>query len=157
MDENMLVHRLIDLFRYKDSFQQQSSGIAPQDMYVLERVYYQEKTRSRDLSRAYGIPPSTLTGILDRLEEKKCIRRDRKSDDRRAVDLAVTGRGKDVLKRHIEENKLFSRNLFNGLDDGQRKIFLGLLEVLLNAVKKDRLFDPDGKMMGEKNNDADRI
>lgn len=145
MDENALVHRLIDLFQYKDGFQQQSSGIAPQDMYVLERIHFQGKIQSRDLSRTYGIPPSTLTGILDRLEKKQYIRRERKSDDRRAVGLAVTEKGKAALWRHIEEDRLFAANLFSGLDAGKREVFLELLNELLNAVEKDRLFDRDAR------------
>ena len=154
MDENALVHRLIDLFHYKDSFQQQSSGIAPQDMYVLERIRFRDKIQGRDLSRMYSIPPSTLTGILDRLEKKQYIRRERKSDDRRAVELAVTDGGNAVLRRHIEEDRLFAGNLFRGLDGGQRTVFLELLKKLLNQVKKDHLFDPDGRMMGDGRNDA---
>lgn len=144
MNENILVHRLIDLFHFKDSFQQRRSGIAPQDMYVLERIHFQEKIQSIDLSRIYGIPPSTLTGILDRLEKKQYIRRNRKSDDRRAIELAVTDRGEAVLKQHIEEDQLFARNLFNGLNDSQRTVFLELLDTLLNEVKKDQLFDRTG-------------
>lgn len=154
MDENALVHKLIDLFQYKDSYQQQSSGIAPQDMYVLERIHFQKSIQSRDLSRAYGIPPSTLTGILDRLEKKQYIRRERKSGDRRAVELTVTDRGETVLKRHIEEDRLFVGNLFNGLDDGPRHVFLTLLDALLHEVKKEHLFDPNERMMGDGHNAA---
>lgn len=158
MDENTLVHKLADLFQYKDSYQQQSSGIAPQDMYALERIHFQGKVQSMDLSRAYGIPPSTLTGILDRLEKKQYIRRERKNDDRRAIGLVVTDKGEDVLRRHIGEDRLFARNLFKGLDDGKRKIFLELLRELLENlenVEKKQLFHCDESFSGDADDEPD--
>lgn len=155
MDENALLHCLIDIFQYKDGYQQQSSGIAPQDMYVLERIHFQGKIQSSELTRAYSIPASTLTGILDRLEKRRYLRRERKSDDRRAVELTVTEKGKDALRRHIEEDRLFAQNLFGGLDEGKRKIFLELLRELLEHVSKEQLFSREKSFSGDVCDDAD--
>lgn len=147
MDENILLHKLIDLIQFKNTYQQQSSGISPQDMYVLERIHLQNQIQIRDLSAKYSLPPSTLTGILDRLERKQYIRRERKSDDRRAIDLTVTDKGEAVLKRHIYEDELFSANLFAGLSGGKRDLFLELLNELLDAVRKDHLFDKNNPIV----------
>ena len=140
-DANALLHQFIDLIQMKNTFQQQSSGVAPQDMYVLERIHFQNSSQIRDLSRKYSIPPSTLTGILDRLEKKQYIRRERKTDDRRAVILAVTDQGRAVLKRHLYEDSLFSANLFDSLSDEKKEQFLVLFHELLHAVDKEHLFD----------------
>ncbi len=70
MDENTLIHKLLELFEYKNQYQLQTSSIPPQDMYVLERIYFHEKIVVKDLSKQYHIPPSTLTGLIDRLEAK---------------------------------------------------------------------------------------
>lgn len=141
MEQNALLHGLIDLIQFKDTYQQQSSGLSPQDMYVLERIHFQGSVQIRDLSKTYGIPPSTLTGILDRLERKKYICRERKREDRRAIDLAATVEGEVVLKKHLEEDRLFSSHLLSGLADEKRELFLELLSELLGRVKKEHLFD----------------
>ncbi|MDD9147120.1 MarR family transcriptional regulator [Sporolactobacillus sp. CQH2019] len=144
MDENMIVHKLIDLVQYKDIYQQQSSGIKPQDMYVLERIYFHKTVQIRDLTKDYGIPPSTLTGILDRLERKKYIRRIRKANDRRAIELVASDEGDAVLQRHICEDRLFARNLFNTLPPEQRQQLLSLLDELLINVSRENLFHEGG-------------
>ena len=46
-----------------------------------------------DLLRAFGIQPSTLTGVLDRLETRRLIRRSRHPTDRRSVLLVLTPAG----------------------------------------------------------------
>ncbi len=140
MDENMLIHKLLDIFEYKNEYQLKTSNIQPQDMYVLERLYRKGKMTSKDLSKEYGIPPSTLTGIIDRLESKKLIERSRASADRRAVELLVTQEGKAVVERHIKEDMLFSKNLFNTLDKEKKEMLQELLQELLQKVKKDTLF-----------------
>jgi MarR family transcriptional regulator, organic hydroperoxide resistance regulator len=46
-----------------------------------------------DLLRAFGIQPSTLTGVLDRVETRRLIRRSRHPTDRRSVLLVLTPAG----------------------------------------------------------------
>src|SRR6202140_4649364 len=46
-----------------------------------------------ELLRAFGIQPSTLTGVLDRLEARRLIRRSRHPTDRRSVLLVLTPAG----------------------------------------------------------------
>lgn len=143
MDENQLIHKLIDIFKYKDSYQFQSSNIQPQDMYVLERIYLLQKVKIRNISKQYGIPPSTLTGIIDRLESKTFIERFRHTEDRRSVELIATELGKQVVENHIKEDKLFSLNFFNALHEDKRQLFKELLAELLTNVEKGSLFDEE--------------
>lgn len=142
MDENVLIHKLLDVFEYKNQYQLQTSKIQPQDMYVLERVYFNGKLPVKDLSKRYGIPPSTLTGIIDRLENKKLIERLRTNIDRRAIELIPTLEGKRVVEQHIEEDKRFSRNLFNILEQEKKEKLKELLGELVSNVNKDALFSP---------------
>lgn len=143
MDENKILHRMIDLIQYKDTYQQQSSEIQPQDMFVLERIYFHKTVQIRDLTKNYGIPPSTLTGILDRLERRKYIQRIRKENDRRAIKLLITDAGNAVLQEHIREDKIFAWNLFHTLPSEERQQLLYLLDELLSNVSKENLFYED--------------
>lgn len=140
MEENVLIHGLLEVFEYKNEYQLQTSRIQPQDMYVLERIYFNGKIVVKDLSKRYGIPPSTLTGIIDRLENKKLIERLRTNKDRRAIELAATPEGGIAVEKHIKEDKQFSRNFFNSLDHDKKEKLKELLEELLNSVNKDALF-----------------
>ncbi|NSW89551.1 MAG: MarR family transcriptional regulator [Firmicutes bacterium] len=145
MDENTLIHKLLEVFEYKNEYQLQTSNIQPQDMYVLERIYFNGKMVVKDLSKQYNIPPSTLTGIIDRLENKKLIERLRTNKDRRAIELVTTLEGKKAVEKHIKEDKLFSKNFFNTLDQDKKEKLKELLGELLSNVNKDALFSHDNE------------
>lgn len=51
------------------------------------------------LAKEVYLSPSTVIGILDRLEEKALITRTRDTRDRRNIILAVTEKGKEILSR----------------------------------------------------------
>ncbi|BCJ98477.1 MarR family winged helix-turn-helix transcriptional regulator [Anaerocolumna chitinilytica] len=145
MDENTIIHKLLDVFQYKNEYQLQTSNNQPQDMYVLERIYLNEKVLVKDLSKQYCIPPSTLTGIIDRLEKKKLIERLRTNIDRRAIELVVTPDGKIIVEKHIEEDLLFSKNFFNTLEQNKKENLKELLSELLNSINKESLFSSDNR------------
>lgn len=145
LDENTIIHKLLDVFQYKNEYQLQTSNIQPQDMYVLERIYLNEKMLVKDLSKQYNIPPSTLTGIIDRLENKKLIERLRTNIDRRAIELVGTPEGKIAVEKHIEEDKLFSKNFFNTLEQKKKERLEELLSELLNSINQESLFSLDNK------------
>lgn len=142
MDENALLHRIIDIIHYKNEYQLQTSGIPSQEMYVLERIFLDNNILSKDISQKYNIPPSTLTGILDRLENKKLIERLRTNKDRRSIELMTTENGKSVVEKHITEDWIFARNLFDSLETQKKEQLKALLEELFENIDVGSLFSP---------------
>jgi DNA-binding MarR family transcriptional regulator len=53
---------------------------------------------SRELADTIYISPSTIVGILDRLEEKGLVERARSSTDRRVVHIHATDKGRELAK-----------------------------------------------------------
>ncbi|VCU69097.1 Organic hydroperoxide resistance transcriptional regulator [Pigmentiphaga humi] len=51
------------------------------------------------ISREISVSPSTVVGILDRLEEKGWIRRERSREDRRTVLVSATEAGREVARQ----------------------------------------------------------
>lgn len=141
MNENILLHKLIEILEYKSLYQFKTSKIQPQDMYVLERIYFSKKLKVKDISKKYNIPASTLTGIIDRLEAKNYIKRIRNNIDRRIVELVLTEDGINIINNHINEDEIFTSNFFNTLQEDKKLIFNKLLEELLYSIKKEDLFN----------------
>lgn len=142
MDENALLHKIIDIIQYKNEYQLQTSRIPPQEMYVLERIYLNSNILSKYISQKYNIPPSTLTGILDRLENKKLIERLNTNKDRRSIELVATENGRSAVEKHIAEDQIFARNLFDSLEPQKKEQLKTLLEELLEKVDVESLFSP---------------
>lgn len=140
MDENTLLHKLIEILEYKNLYQFEKSNIQPQDMYILERIYFRKKLKVKDISKEYNIPASTATGIIDRLEDKRYIKRTRDNADRRIVELIITEEGCQVIQDHINQDKKFAENLFSTLEENKKIVFKQLLSELIDNVSKEELF-----------------
>lgn len=69
---------------------------APQ-MICLMSLDEKEASTLSELSKSVSLSPSTLTKIIDRLEEKKLIKRERDLKDRRKFHIKVTEQGKHVI------------------------------------------------------------
>jgi len=52
-----------------------------------------------DLARSINLSPSTVIGIVDRLEHKKLLQRVRSNTDRRKVKVEITEAGRDIANK----------------------------------------------------------
>jgi DNA-binding MarR family transcriptional regulator len=76
-----------------------SLGVTGPQRFVLRVVERSPGTTSGELAEYLHLHPSTLTGVLQRLEQRKLLTRERDPRDARRVRLALTPRGKEVLNR----------------------------------------------------------
>lgn len=66
---------------------------------LIRALAGREAARIRDLAGDAAISPSTATRILDALERRAMVRRDRAPEDRRGVTITLTERGRAALDR----------------------------------------------------------
>src|SRR5690242_20736901 len=74
-------------------------GVTPTQLSVLKLLHEIGDLRLGDLSRRIQAQNSTVTGIVDRMEEAKLVERLRDAEDRRAWRIALTARGRQVAER----------------------------------------------------------
>lgn len=70
----------------------------PQLLCLIE-ILDQTDTTAKDLAERVHLSPSTLVGILDRLEGKELIERNRDTEDRRRVRIKATEAGREVAQQ----------------------------------------------------------
>lgn len=68
----------------------QSEGLSMTEMLVVWKMHSRQCRRVKELVTEIGLPPSTLTGILDRLTEAGWLSREADLEDRRAVVMRRT-------------------------------------------------------------------
>jgi len=68
----------------------QAEGLSNTEMLVVWKMHSRECRRVKELVTEIGLPPSTLTGILDRLTESGWLSREADPEDRRAVVMRRT-------------------------------------------------------------------
>jgi DNA-binding MarR family transcriptional regulator len=74
-------------------------GITGPQLWALKTISQEESLSLRDLSERTYLHPSTVTGVIDRLERKGYVIRRRDEADRRVVYVELTAEGSRLAKR----------------------------------------------------------
>jgi len=74
-------------------------GITGPQLWALKTISQNESLSLSDLSERMYLHPSTITGLIDRLEKKDLVERYRDQGDRRVIKLQLTPRGKELVRR----------------------------------------------------------
>lgn len=74
-------------------------GITGPQLWVLKTIYQSGSLSLGELSKDMYLHPSTISGLVDRLEKKGVVLRDRNEEDRRVVKVQLTPKGNRVVKR----------------------------------------------------------
>ena len=93
-----------------------------------------DEVTAAEVSRAVQLRPTTVTGILDRLERNGLVRRERRSRDRRKVclDLSEAGRARLEGLPLTLQDRFFERLL--QLEDDERARLLQTLEQVVAMI-----------------------
>lgn len=83
------------------------------------------------LSKRIHLSPSTLVGIIDRLEQKGLIERERDTSDRRVIYLSATAKGKRLA---VSVPGPLQKNLASGLRRLSRKQRASIADALRTIV-----------------------
>ena len=74
-------------------------GITGPQLWVLKTIFKNGSLPLGELSKKMYMHPSTITGVIDRLEKKGYVSRDRDRKDRRVIKVQLTPKGKRLVKR----------------------------------------------------------
>ncbi len=85
----------------QDYFQEISKkyGITGPQLWALKTVAANGSLSLGELSKQMYLHPSTISGVVDRLEKKGFVVRDRGQEDRRVVRVQLTSRGKKIVAK----------------------------------------------------------
>ncbi len=74
-------------------------GITGPQLWALKTLSSNGSLSVGELSQRMYLHPSTISGVIDRLEKKKCVQRDRAKEDRRVVRVRLTPLGKNLARK----------------------------------------------------------
>jgi DNA-binding MarR family transcriptional regulator len=102
MDYDLMKDIFMDLrriMRAMDVYSRQlagSHGLTGPQMLCLREITTHTSLTTGALARAVALSPATLTGILDRLEARGLVSRERRPEDKRRVLVSLTPHGKQI-------------------------------------------------------------
>jgi DNA-binding MarR family transcriptional regulator len=122
-----LLVRLAMAFKARAIAELEAAGYSQYHYSVLAVLGEQPRKTQATIAEALGVDPSQLVGILDALEARGLIERQRDPDDRRRHVVSLTARGRAQLVRLRRLIDRMEDELFAPLDAAGRKTFHELL------------------------------
>ena len=105
-------------------------ALTPPHFYVLATIGYAGRLPVGEIGAKMMVTVSNLTGIVDRLEEKKLVVRKRDDNDRRVVHVVLTDKGAKLYKNTIPEFEKSCEQIFAGLSKTEQKELSAILRKL---------------------------
>ena len=104
-------------------------GITGPQLWALKTIFQHGDLSLSELSKRMYLHPSTMTGVVDRLEKKGFVVRKRDEGDRRVIKLQLTPQGAHLIKK--APNPIQGKMIY-----GLRRLKRHELDSIFRAVQK---------------------
>jgi DNA-binding MarR family transcriptional regulator len=111
-----------------EGLRQSGSGLTPSQARVIFTLGGTEGMTCKEIGDITLITKGTLTGVVDRLEEKGLVERWSVEEDGRKTIVALTRRGQRVYEREYPRHVAFLQSKFGRMGAGDRKQATRLLQ-----------------------------
>ncbi|MBI6872359.1 MarR family winged helix-turn-helix transcriptional regulator [Clostridium aciditolerans] len=101
--------------------------VTPVQYGILKCLWDEDGQTPKQIARTLSLDGSTITGILDRMENKNLVRRTPDPDDRRTLKVVITNQGRELrecIEEVIEEVNKRILEIFTSEEQEQLKKFL---------------------------------
>jgi DNA-binding MarR family transcriptional regulator len=113
------------------------ASISKPELLALEAISREEGLMMSDLGKRLDISLSTATGMIDRLIEKKLVKRERNGGDRRVVRVVLTDKGRKTNQTYQKQKKELFGRMLGALDPEEQGELIKILEKIAGAIKQE--------------------
>ena len=115
-------------------------GLTPGQPKVLDYLALHDGNIQKDIAYGCQIDPATLTGILERMEEKGLIERHILKGNRRSSYVYLTESGREKAKMVADKFVEIEESVFEGIDKEDRELFMNIFyKICCNMVDTEGL------------------
>lgn len=111
-----------------DGLRKSGSGLTPSQARVIFTIGDTDGMTCKDIGDITLITKGTLTGVVDRLEEKGLVERWSVEGDGRKTIVALTRRGERVYRNEFPKHVEFLKEKFDGLGATERRQAIAALQ-----------------------------
>ncbi len=111
-------------------------GYTSSQYYMLLEISKSPNVAMNELSRKLNVAISTATRVIDKLEKKGLIERDRAEADRRVVLVSLTKTGSEILALIQQGVSQYYENIIANVPNGELTTTLECIKTLLAAFAK---------------------
>jgi len=110
-------------------------GLSLAEFRVLRVLFETGPRLMVTLAMEQGMTAPGMTMVVDKLEEAGLVRRVRSDADRRAINVAITGKGGEKLKRAMKLHDRFVERAIDGMSSQEIESFITTLNRVLGAAQ----------------------
>ena len=115
------------------------TAVKPAYLGALLTLWREDGLKVIDLGRKAGLEPSTMTGLLDRMERDALLYREADPSDRRAQRIYLTATGRETKVPVLKVVDEVLAEVFKGIDEKEIRNTKNVLQrVLTNAQEGNR-------------------
>ncbi|HEB89584.1 MAG TPA: MarR family transcriptional regulator [Deltaproteobacteria bacterium] len=110
-----------------------STGLSGRELDLVALLSASGPTSVKSLVADLGLPRSTMTAIVDRLQARHLVKRRPNPEDRRSVILEATPSALDALLRYREGMESFTEHIQEVLSDEEQTQFVRLMQKMAHS------------------------
>ena len=115
-------------------------GLTPGQPKILDYLGRHDGSMQKDIAYGCQIDPATLTGVLERMEEKGLVERRMMNGNRRSSYVYLTENGREKGKKVAEIFHEVEEEVFKGIDKKEREQFMNVFyKICCNMTDTERL------------------
>lgn len=104
-----------------DTWSEELKGLTPLQLHILKLVQEHPNLLLGEIRRGFGIPQSTLTSAVDRLEVRGLVRRIINHRDLRSFGLELTEEGLRIQAEHDRVDQFLAAKVLGCLDTEEKR------------------------------------
>jgi len=134
--DHALNHAIVEFYEKLSSWEHdvvREKGLTLPQVHTLEILGINQSMQMKELALRMGITTGTLTVLVDRLENKQCVRRRPHESDRRSIIVELTDEGRTLFEEHDRLHMQLTDALTAGLDTKDKAALLRCLEAMNRA------------------------
>jgi len=116
-------------------FQMKKFNITPPQFEVLITLWTEDGLVLSDLSKRLSRDGPTITGIIDRMEKKQLVRRERSTRDRRIIKVFVTSKAKEMKEELTNLQQTAGKDIIDNFSRNDLETLEHLLAKLLSNIE----------------------
>jgi MarR family transcriptional regulator, organic hydroperoxide resistance regulator len=124
--------------QHSRSAERETELTGPQ-LWALQILVASAPMRLSELACQMYLRPATVVGIVDRLEAKKLVSRTRSTEDRRAVDLALTEKGEQVVAKAPQVAQVMLLRGLKKLQEEQLAVVVEGMKLMVQILEAEDL------------------
>jgi len=131
----LVLNEIASLYQFRDINQRLYGTLTVSQSYCLRLLYFGDARTMTELAIELDVRLSTITGVVDQLEEKGLVARAAHPNDRRSLRVTLTSKGRNLYRAAHEAFLSHLEPLFDRRTPGDRAKALSFLTEVKEAIR----------------------